>query len=526
MPRSQILSRLRQLSVVFQRAALEGLPPAEALQREREREGSTRRELLQGAAVGAAVVALPGFARAAQSGSNAPRIAVVGAGLAGLAAATALRRAGYFPEIFEASSRTGGRVFTDHQTFAASGQRVERGGELIDTGHKRMRRLAKNLGLALDDLLAAEPQGTQALGYFNGSLYTFAQAEQDFAGLYQTLHRDVIDANYPTSYANFTPEGAALDQLSIDAWIASRVPGGLGSQFGRLLSVAYDIEYGAPSSQQSALNLIYLLGFGATPNNFSLFGESDERFRVRGGNDQIPALLSIPLAPQIRSGHRLTAARTLVDGRTRLTFATAGAPFEAVFDRVILTVPFAVLRADVDLAQLALSTRKRTTIHQQGMGTNAKLHVQFTTRPWYAGGCNGETFGDTGFQNTWEETRAQSGPAGILVNYLGSNGPSLGQCTPAQAAALFLAQVEPVLPGLSTRFNGNASIDFWPGSPNQRGSYAYWKVGQYTTLAGSESEVEGSVHFAGEHTSTDYQGYMEGAVESGERAASEVIAAL
>jgi len=389
-----------------------------------------------------------------------------------------------------------------------------------------MRRLARKLGLVLDDLLAAEPAATQALGYFNGSLYTFAQAEQDFASIFQVLRRDVQEAGYPTSYASFTPEGAALDQLSIDGWIASRVPGGLDSQFGRLLSMAYDIEYGAPSSQQSSLNLLYLLGYGSTPNNFALFGESDERFRVRGGNEQIPALLSVPLAPQTRTAHRLVAARTLANGRTRLTFATAGAPFEASFDRVILTVPFAVLRADVDLAQLALSSRKRATILQQGMGTNAKLHVQFTTRHWYTRGCNGETFGDTGFQNTWEETRAQAGTTGILDNYLGSAGPSLAQRTPSQAAAIFLAQIEPVLPGLTARFNGVASIDYWPGSPNQRGSYAYWKVGQYTTLAGSEGEIEGSVHFAGEHTSTDYQGYMEGAVESGERAANEVLAAL
>lgn len=525
MPRSQILSRLRQLSVVFQRAALEGLPPAEALQREREREGSTRRELLQGAAVGAAVVALPGFARAAQSGSNAPRIAVVGAGLAGLAAATALRRAGYFPEIFEASSRTGGRVFTDHQTFAASGQRVERGGELIDTGHKRMRRLAKNLGLALDDLLAAEPQGTQALGYFNGSLYTFAQAEQDFAGLYQTLHRDVIDANYPTSYANFTPEGAALDQLSIDAWIASRVPGGLGSQFGRLLSVAYDIEYGAPSSQQSALNLIYLLGFGATPNNFSLFGESDERFRVRGGNEQIVQRLAAGLPGQTRLQHRLVAVATLSNGRIRLVFDTPGGVVDETWDRVVMTVPFAVLRNDVDLSQAALRPLKRTAIAQQGMGVNAKLHVQFSSRHWHQLGCNGETFGD-GFQNTWDETRAQAGACGILDNYLGSAGPSLAGQSPSSATGAFLAQIEPLLPGLAQRWTGVSSIDYWPGSPHQRGSYSYYKPGQYTTFAGVEREAEGRLHFAGEHTSIDFQGYMEGAVESGERAAREVLAAL
>jgi len=68
-------------------------------------------------------------------------------------------------------------------------------------------------------------------------------------------------------------------------------------------------------------------------------------------------------------------------------------------------------------------------------------------------------------------------------------------------------------------------VDFWTGSPFQLGSYSYWKVGQYVQFAGVEREVEGTVHFAGEHTSVDAQGYMEGAVESGERAAHEVLAA-
>lgn len=189
-----------------------------------------------------------------------------------------------------------------------------------------------------------------------------------------------------------------------------------------------------------------------------------------------------------------------------------------------MTVPFAVLRADVDLSQAALRPLKRMAIAQQGMGTNAKLHVQFSSRHWHQLGCNGETFGD-GFQNTWDETRAQPGAAGILDNYLGSAGPSLLGQSPSSATGAFLAQIEPVLPGLAQRWTGASSIDYWPGSPHQRGSYSYYKPGQYTTFAGVEREAEGRLHFAGEHTSIDFQGYMEGAVESGERAAREVLAA-
>jgi monoamine oxidase len=83
-----------------------------------------------------------------------------------------------------------------------------------------------------------------------------------------------------------------------------------------------------------------------------------------------------------------------------------------------------------------------------------------------------------------------------------------------------------VLPGLSARFNGRATVDFWLANPYTRGSYSYWKVGQYTKFSGIEGRQEGNAHFCGEHTSVDSQGYLNGGVETGERAASEVVADL
>ena len=69
-------------------------------------------------------------------------------------------------------------------------------------------------------------------------------------------------------------------------------------------------------------------------------------------------------------------------------------------------------------------------------------------------------------------------------------------------------------------------VDYWAGNPWTKGSYSYWKVGQYTKFAGAEREIEGACHFAGEHTSIDFQGYLNGAVETGQRAAGEVITSL
>jgi monoamine oxidase len=181
----------------------------------------------------------------------------------------------------------------------------------------------------------------------------------------------------------------------------------------------------------------------------------------------------------------------------------------------------------VDYRDAGFSALKQTAIREMGMGTNSKLHLQFSSRHWESLGCNGETFADTGYQNTWDVTRAQPGTAGILVNYTGGNvGASFGTGNAATHAQSFLARLEPVLPGIMAQWNGKASLDFWPAYPWTRGSYSHWKVGQYTRFAGIEGRPEGNCHFAGEHTSVDFQGYLNGAVETGQRAAGEVLAAL
>jgi monoamine oxidase len=162
------------------------------------------------------------------------------------------------------------------------------------------------------------------------------------------------------------------------------------------------------------------------------------------------------------------------------------------------------------------------------MGTNSKLHLQFTDRHWMDLGCNGDTISDTGYQNTFDVCRAQPGTSGLLVNYSGGHiGEGFSTGTAEERARQFLQQLEPVMPGIAAKWNGRVTRDYWPGNPFSLGSYSYLKVGQYTGFAGIEGVREGrkgNCHFAGEHTSIEFQGYMNGAVESGERAAKEIIA--
>lgn len=488
---------------------------------------TTRRDLLKRTTV--AGVALAGtstmgrFARAAYAAGDAS-VAVVGGGLAGLTCAYRLKQAGVNATVYEGNpTRIGGRCWTD-RSFAG-GQIAEHGGELIDQGHQAMRQLAQELGFPLDNLLQAQPKGTEDFFYVNGGKYTIAQLEEDLNGIYQKLHKDVSAASYPTLYNLYTQRGWELDHMSIIAWLDETVPnGGSKSNLGRVLDIAYNIEYGAECSEQSSLNLLYLLGYSGQ-GQFRVFGPSNEKYHVRGGNDQVAAELGNRLSGQLKLDHVLTVIKKNTDGTFTLTFAN-GATTRV--DHVVLAIPFSMLKG-VNYQKAGFEPLKVTAIKELPMGTNSKLHVQFKDRFWYAAKNNGNTYADTGFQNTWEVTRAQPGAKGILVDYTGGKigagfGPGTG--TPQERALQFFGQLAPQFPGvdIASHWDGiSATIDSWPDNPWTKGSYSYWKVGQYTKFSGIEKVRQGNCHFAGEHTSQDFQGYLNGAVETGTRAAGEIL---
>jgi monoamine oxidase len=486
----------------------------------------TRRQFLAAGALAAATAATPRWLPTAQA-ATAPRIAVVGGGLAGLTAAYRLKQGGYASTVYEASDRLGGRCWSIRGTFA-DGQIAEHGGELIDQGHTAIRQLCQELGLKLDNLLAAEPSGVEPFYRFDGRPYAYTQAVTDLKAIWQQIHKDLSAASYPTLYdGTSTPRGRELDRMSIAQWISAYVPGGLSSNLGQLLDVAYTIEYGAEIDEQSALNFLYLIGYSGQ-GQLRLFGPSNEKYHVQGGNDQIVSGMASRIGTaSIKRGHELTAIKENTDGTYALSFANG---VRATADKVVCAIPFSILRSSVDISRAGFKALKRTAIAEQGMGTNSKLNVQFSERHWTALGNNGDTTADTGYQNTWEVSRAQAGRSGILVDFTGGDiGAGFGTGTPDARARQFCAQLEPVLPGITSRYNGKATVDFWPGYRWTKGSYSYWKVGQYTRFAGVEREVEGrtgACHFAGEHTSIDFQGYLQGAVETGERAASEILADL
>ncbi|MFN9264942.1 MAG: flavin monoamine oxidase family protein [Acidobacteriota bacterium] len=445
---------------------------------------------------------------------------MVGAGLAGLTCAYRLAQNGLAADIFDANTRVGGRCWSLTSGFD-NGQIIERGGELIDQGHSAIRQLCQELRLPLDNLLAAEPNGTGPFYSFDGAPYAYPDAVNDLKSIWKKIKSDLTAASYPTTYYQSTARGRQLDAMSILDWINESVPGGASSRLGQLLDIAYNIEYGEECSAQSALNLLYLLGYRG-PGQLRLFGPSNEKYHVRGGNDQIAERLASPVATRIRAGHALTAIARNFDGTYTLQFRAAHGRVEITADRVILALPFSILRT-LDYAGAGFSSRKQLAIREQGIGANAKFHLQFRNRHWNTLGNNGDSYSDTGYQATWEVTRAQAGAAGILVNYTGGN---TARAAGADTPPAVLARLEPVFPGLTAQWNGKWQLENWPANPLTRGSYSFWKPGQYQSFVGVEGEIEGACHFCGEHTSLDFQGYLNGAVETGERAAREVSSAF
>jgi monoamine oxidase len=544
MARTPLLSKFQRLVDDFAEADRTGRTVAQI---RRERQGISRRDFLKaaGAAAGAAALAGPASAlgAVAKAAAGQGRIAIIGGGISGLTAALTLGDAGISSTVYEATDRVGGRMDSDTTSWL-NGQTSERCGELIDTGHKTILGLAQRFKLPTVDLVGAQPNHSTDTDYFFGRYYTDEQAQADFNPVWNNVKKDVNAAGYPTLYNSHNDAGLALDHMSVYDWIETRVPGGHSSPMGQLLDVAYNIEYGDVTTVQSSLNLVYLLGFNASPGNFSIFGLSDERYHIVGGNSRLPQAIAASLpAGTVKLDTAMTGIVRNPDGTYTLSLTSGGTTTQKVFDRVILALPFSVLRTilgtDSAYRAAGFDSLKQTAITQLGYGLNAKLQLQFDTRYWNTQGPwgigNGNAYSDTGFQNTWDVTRAQPGPTGILVDYTGGGVPLASfkgddedPKVVAKFAKTFLAQIEPLFPGITQQWNGRATLHVPATDPYLLGSYSYWKVGQYTLFSGYEKARQpdpttGKCHFAGEHCSQDFQGFMEGGASEGVRAANEIL---
>ena len=495
----------------------------------------SRRQLIAtGGALGAAAMLAAYGARPAGAGASArsasdARVVIVGAGLAGVAAAYQLHKVGVHAHLYEARERLGGRCWTAHGF--ADGQIGEHGGEFIDSRHVHIRQLAKQLGLALDDLYAAR-YGDFSPNWVRGKDFTQHQINVGMKPIQAAVTAEarrvgVIRPNGSINAAAIThPTATArakvVDQLSMAEWLSQHVPGVLHSDLGQWLDQTMVGWYGLNLDRLSALNWI----------DYLIIPEpgGDERWHVRGGNDQIihRAIDTIP-AGHVHRQSVLRCIRRRPGGSYQLDFDGVAHPVSA--DLVILTLPFTTLR-DVELRGIAISSRKHAAIRELAMGQDAKLILQYDRRPWLMHDWSATmTSADPDF-DTWESSAMEPGSAGLITVYAGGRtaqawrGPAPHAPATAQLRDRVLNRINAAIPGSRAHFNGHAWADLWPHDPWTQGSYAAFGPGQYTRFWGGLGKAEGNIHFAGEATSTHSQGFLNGGVESGDRTAVEIMKKL
>ncbi len=515
---------LLQRSARIARASLQVREPLDVF-RERGRQlrlDHSRRRLLQAAGAGLLLAGCrslprtmpPGDLQRGAGGDDSDTVAIVGAGIAGLTAAWRLHQAGVPVRVFEAQSRVGGRMLSLRDYFP--GQVVELGGELIDSNHVRLRALAAELQIPIDDLLEGDTGADT--WFFDGRAIGEDEIVSAFVPVARAIERDLATLGDGDILYN-APQGAqALDSLTIAQWLDRH---GVDGWLRKLIDVAYTTEMGLEIDQQSALNLLTFIGTGG--EGFQVFGASDERSHVRGGNDRIPQALAERLGDVVETGHVLEAVGADGGGHV-LSFRDGAASRQVRARQVVLALPFTLLR-QVHL-DLPLPMAKRRAIDSLAYGSNAKLMVGFDSRVWRTHAANGASMSDLPYQTTWETTRKQPGRAGVLVNFTGgAHGAALGQGSARSQADAMVADLERVYPGVAAARTGARQVRMhWPTHPWAQGSYACLRPGDWTGIRGAIGEAVGGLHFAGEHCALDTQGFMEGGCESGESAARAVLA--
>ncbi|OLY91360.1 monoamine oxidase [Cnuella takakiae] len=451
---------------------------------------------------------------------NQPRIAILGAGMAGLNCAYQLQKAGYSAQVFEASKRSGGRMYSSKNVLAPD-LVTELGGEFIDTEHKDMLKLCHEFGLPLLDTLSKEEAAyTRDSFFINGRFYTEDEIIAAFQPFQQRIAADIRSLPSVMTFEQYDSRTLYFDQLSIPAYFDAI---GLDGFLRTGLEVAYLTEYGLEIGEQSAINFLYLF-VANTAQAFQVFGTSDERYKVAGGNQRVTDALHNQVKDQMQLGYRLVRIREGANGYL-LDFTTDGASLTVPADIVVCTIPFSVLR-EVEI-KVPLPQWKKNAINNLGYGTNSKLFLGFHKRVWRQYGHSAYMFSNSAIQTGWDNTQLQPGKAGGFTVYQGGKkGLDLGAGSPQSQAGIFVQQLEKMWPGSANAYTGVAKRMHWPEHPFTKGSYACYKVGQYTSIRGAEIKPVGNLFFAGEHCSAYYQGFMNGAAETGRMVAGEVLKAV
>ncbi|HEY9878319.1 MAG TPA: FAD-dependent oxidoreductase [Leptolyngbyaceae cyanobacterium] len=486
----------------------------------------TRRRFLRtaslagGSAIAARTLAQPGVAW----GNQAPRIAIVGGGIAGLTAAYQLKQAGLQATVYEARTRLGGRM---QSVTGAVGPGLvsEVGGQLINTDHVDMLALVEDFGLTLFNRAedAAQSAAPETAFYFEGRFRSESEVAEKLRPLAKQIVADAIRLN--GNYDQVAPE---FDRLSVTQYLDSHADKISAPFVRRLIEETIRTEYGVEPSQSSALQLLFNLPV-VKGNEVKVLGASDEVYVVKEGVSKIIDGLATALAGQVQTGMRLTRLESKGQGY-RLTFGNT--LVEA--DYVILAIPLMVLR-QVDL-RVNLPVKLKKFIQEVNLGANEKLLAGFNQKVWrQSNSFVGEVWTDLGFSEAWEGSQAQpERKEGELTFYFGGNPvKSLQTGSASTQGKRWVQQFNAVVPGAQAACNNQFLRTAWTQDPLTQGGYTNFKPGQLTEFSsyfyiessspqGRQDVAVGNLIFAGEHFSDAFYGFMNGAAETG-RLAAEVI---
>lgn len=457
---------------------------------------------------------------------EAGSVAVVGGGVAGLVAAWRLAIAGATVDVFEASGRLGGRMHT-LRDFTPEGQFCELGGEFVSSDDAALLRVCGELGVQVEPMA---PEGAKPALYDIGGFQWSDEDLLDPAGptgpfLAVALRVAADQAALLDAAGEWTERARQLDDLPLSEYLASLAPS-TEPWVIELLTIAWEAEFGVAANRQSSLNLVDLVGADAT-KPFALFGRRDGALRIAGGSSSLPDALERRLSGEpfaqrvaIYKRHQLAAIARNGDGM-RLSFRAAdGSPFEKAFAHVVMALPFTRLREIRGLGGLALPADKMMVINELGYGANAKLIVGADAKL-----ANSRIVSDRSFQTMWDSSVGQAGAGAVLTNCFSGDAAKGEEAQAIERLQAGLSGLSPELAGTLTP-KVRASL-FWANHPHTRGSRATCLAGQYTRYPeiAARTELDGRLVFAGEHTSMDGLGTMTGAVETGERAARDLLAA-
>jgi monoamine oxidase len=434
------------------------------------------------------------------SGTN---VMVAGAGLAGLTAARLLEADGAQVVVVEARDRVGGRVLTIREGFAKR-QHAEAGADLIEGSQHEVLDLARELRIQTERILRTGWGFYGADGQGRRRLYPAPSTFERAARLLKGEIRDYCVAGGRWD----SVVGQVLARRSVAEWLA-RVEGdrtlaaGLRGLRGFFLADPEDL---------SLLALVEQFASNGAPGDGRMF-------RLRGGTDRLPEAMARALRGKILLNTILR--RVSQDNvSVRLFVEERGTRRELRGDFLVIAMPASTVR-DVQF-EPALHEDQHRAIATLRYGAATRLLLQFDRRFWRRRGRRWAFGTDLPIGAVWDANEGQRGAFGILSFLAGGRASAELQEILAREGEQGVCKRLKWL-GRPARLVASSSIA-WESEPWSRGGYAFFDPQFDARLRAWLSRPSGRILFAGEHTSDRAQGYMDGAIESGKRAAVEVAA--